>query len=92
MQSRIVGLYYRPAQAHEVVSTLAPGDPITLEREPENPHDAYAIRALASDVHIGYLPSSLAAYIEELPSDATFVGIEETEHTRYPLIEWSDGA
>jgi len=34
-----------------------PGDPLTLTREPENPHDPDAIRADRRGHAIGYLPS-----------------------------------
>ena len=89
MRTRVVGLFYRPASARVAVEELRPGDLVTLEREPDNPHDAYAIKVLSGSVHIGYIPRELAAYLEELPTKARFVEIEE-ERAIYPVIEWDD--
>lgn len=47
------------AQFHrlaEVWPQLSVGDPLTLEREPDNRHDRRAVRVLWRGVTIGYLP------------------------------------
>lgn len=47
------------AQFHrlaEVWPQLSVGDPLTLEREPDNRHDRRAVRVLWRGVMIGYLP------------------------------------
>ena len=50
----VAGLpYYDAAKA---VPRLAAGDPLTLRREPSNPHDARAIEVLAADgAKLGYV-------------------------------------
>jgi hypothetical protein len=39
----------------------APGRPLTLVREPDNPHDPSAIAVHAGGQHIGFVPRELAA-------------------------------
>ncbi len=40
----------------EVWDQLKVGEPLTLLREPDNPHDRYAIRVLWGNRQLGYLP------------------------------------
>ena len=40
---------------------LAPGSPLTLVREPGNPHDANAIAVHGGGAHVGFVPRVLAA-------------------------------
>jgi hypothetical protein len=42
---------------------LAPGSPLALVREPDNPHDANAIAVHAGGAHVGFVPRELAAEI-----------------------------
>jgi len=42
----------------KVILQLQPGDELMLVPEPENPHDARAIRIEACGRHIGYVPRS----------------------------------
>lgn len=43
-------------EARQVWESLAIGDALTLQREPDNPHDANAVRVLWRDRMLGYLP------------------------------------
>lgn len=42
---------------------FASGDALTLEREPDNPHDPLAVRILWQGVHLGYVPRPANAEI-----------------------------
>jgi hypothetical protein len=43
-----------------ILGALQEGDPITLEPEPSNPYDIFAIRVLTSLGCIGYVPAAVA--------------------------------
>jgi len=90
MQTKVVGLYYRPASARVAVEQLSPGDKVQLVAEPDNPYDAYAVKVLTGGIHIGYISAELSAYLDPPPAEATFVGVEESPQTIYPLIELDD--
>ena len=47
---------YRHYDAPAMWSQLQVGDPLTLHREPDNPHDANAIRVEWQGRKLGYLP------------------------------------
>jgi hypothetical protein len=42
--------------AREIWHDMQPGDPLTLVREPDNPHDANAVRVEWHGRKLGYLP------------------------------------
>ena len=52
--SPLAGFAYH--QAPEVWRDLRVGDPLELEREPGNPHDAYAVRVAWQGRLLGYVP------------------------------------
>ena len=47
---------YRHAQAAQVWTLLRVGDRLQLAREPDNPHDANAVRVLWQGRKLGYVP------------------------------------
>jgi len=49
---------FRYAEAAEVWPQLAAGDPLELVREPDNPHDANAVRIEWRGRKLGYVPKS----------------------------------
>jgi hypothetical protein len=49
---------YRYAEAAEVWPHLATGEPLDLVREPDNPHDANAVRVEWRGRKLGYVPRS----------------------------------
>jgi hypothetical protein len=64
-ETHVAGLDYYDVLAHQ--HTLAPGAPLTLRREPENPHDANAIEVLTpSGAKLGYVPRHRNAPIAAL--------------------------
>lgn len=64
---RVVGMHFRGSHAKEYAAQLLPGfNELTLEREPKNPHDPYAIKVLAPGEppwHLGYIERGAASFI-----------------------------
>lgn len=58
----------------EVIGRLKPGDPVTLVAEPENRHDARAIRIEALGRHIGYVPRSENGPLSRLLAQGASLG------------------
>lgn len=64
-ETHIAGLEYYDVAAQQ--HTLTPGAPLTLRREPDNPHDANAIEVLTpSGAKLGYIPRHRNAPIAAL--------------------------
>jgi hypothetical protein len=63
---RVAGLFYRTWQAQLQADGLSEGDSLTLEPEPENPHDVFAVRIMAQNKHIGYVPRRYSREISSL--------------------------
>ena len=62
--TEVVGTRYRE-NIEELYNSLELGDKVALIREPDNPHDEYAIRIETLDEHlIGYFPSNDLPYEE----------------------------
>ena len=57
-EASVVGARYHGAEG--VCLRLRPGDEVDLVREPENAHDANAIRVGHGGELLGYLPAELA--------------------------------
>ena len=58
---RVAGTSYRPDELAD--PGFEPGNPLTLVREPDNPHDANAISVWNADrtAQAGYVPANVAA-------------------------------
>jgi hypothetical protein len=58
---RVAGTSYRPEELAD--PGFEPGNPLTLVREPDNPHDANAISVWNADrtAQAGYVPADVAA-------------------------------
>jgi HIRAN domain len=56
------GMNFRPIEAQAIVMALEEGDPLLLDREPENPYDPNAIKVLdpATGHHLGYVAKEVA--------------------------------
>ena len=53
----IVGNSFRPKEFRQCFAELEIGDPLQLERDPENPHDKNAIRVLDGEgTWLGFVP------------------------------------
>lgn len=55
---QLAGAQFRPMQARSVIADLSPGDEVTLEAEPENTYDKWAVRIHAQNEFIGYVPKT----------------------------------
>lgn len=67
-----------------VVDQIRVGDPLTLQREPGNPHDSYAIQVLWHDHMLGYVPrrenrAIARALDQQMPLDARVVALRPDE-------------
>jgi len=62
------GLRHRGPGAEEEARRLAPGDPLVLQAEPQNPHDPRALRILTTvrGVHLGFVPRYLCEDVHAL--------------------------
>jgi len=88
----VVGMHYRGGGAKDVAAALNIGNTVRLEREPENSHDAYAIKVLVEDMHIGYVERSQAAWIAPYMDDgleptALVIGHDQRGNNLHPLLD-----
>lgn len=62
------GLRHRGAEAENEVRRLAPGEPLVLQPDPENPYDPRALRVLTTvrGVHLGFVPRYLCDDVHAL--------------------------
>lgn len=59
----IVGMHFRGEEAKALVANFVPPLNLRLEREPLNPYDSFAIKAIYGDTHIGYVERKQAMFI-----------------------------
>lgn len=54
----MVGANFRPQEARDAVRSLSlsDGELLTLEPEPNNQYDMFAVKVLLDGLHLGYLP------------------------------------
>lgn len=63
MLVQLAGLSFRPKSAKDLVKTLVAGAKFTLQPEPDNEHDPYAIQVHFEDEFIGYIPRTASEEI-----------------------------
>lgn len=68
------GLSFRPIDAKAYAGTLTEGDPLLIEREPENAFDPNAIKVLSPErsLHIGYVAKEVAVELAPLMDEGRF--------------------
>jgi len=54
----MVGMQWRGSES--IVAAMCPGEPVTLRREPNNPHDHYAVAVYSGRTHIAYIKATEA--------------------------------
>lgn len=62
----VVGMHFREREgvpAKSIVANLIPPATFQMEREPDNKHDAFAIKVLYDGQHIGYVEASVACFL-----------------------------
>ena len=67
-----------------VVDQIRVGDPLTLQREPDNPHDIYAVQVLWHEHILGYVPrrenrAIARALDQQMPLNARVVALRPDE-------------
>ena len=86
----IRGAHFRGQEIKELSNNLTEGAIITLEREPDNKHDPYAVKAFYDDIHIGYVQAEHSAAVSEMIdagelSEAIFIRhVEGPRNSLYP--------
>ena len=60
---RVAGVTFEGRQ--DLIKKLSLKSCVNLKPEPSNPYDPYAIKVIADDMHIGYIPKDLARKISE---------------------------
>lgn len=94
-EAKVVGMHFREKEgvpAKAIVGNMLEGTELTLEREPDNRFDAYAIKVLFEGQHIGYIEASEAAYIapemdEGVPLTCTVTGFVTRSNNLHPVCE-----
>lgn len=93
-ESRVVGMHFRerdgiPAKA--IVANFVPPVRLTLEREPDNQFDAYAVKVFYENQHIGYIESSTACFLSPWLDEGheytcTVTDLIEQKNNLYPAV------
>jgi hypothetical protein len=76
------GLRHLGVEAEEEARHLAPGEPLVLKAEPENPHDPRALRILTTlrGTHLGFVPRYLCEDVHRLQEAAGEDGVSVRVH------------
>lgn len=75
-----VGMHFRGGGAKELADMIDETTEVTLEREPDNQYDAYAIKVMIADQHIGYIERGQAAWISPLLDEGAVARVEYASH------------
>jgi len=77
---------FRHYEAPNLWGEIQPGDPLTLVREPQNPHDHNAVRVEWRTFKLGYVPrAENAAVARHLDRGATLLArVSKVQSTRAP--------
>lgn len=54
----LVGTRHCGHEAIALLANLPNGSPLTLKREPDNPHDRFAVQVYSGDMRVGYLSAN----------------------------------
>ena len=82
LEFEIAGLYYRSSDAHKLARGLVWGTFLTIEPEPKNDHDKYALKIMYKDVHLGYIPSHYSKSISMILRQGGRCAIEVDNNDR----------
>jgi hypothetical protein len=77
---------FRHYEAPNLWTDIRPGDPLTLVREPANPHDRNAVRVEWRTFKLGYVPRAQnAAVARQLDQGANLAArVSKVQNTRAP--------
>lgn len=95
IQTTLAGLNFRPIEARAVFAALSPGASLSLEAEPFNQYDAYAVKIITEGEHIGYIASGMnievaAALAEGIPVTCTLKEKGGGRNRPVIILEWPD--
>lgn len=91
----VVGMHFREKEgipAKGYVASFVPPVELQLEREPDNRFDAFAIKVIFNNEHIGYIEASQAMYISPLIDQGqtctcTVLRLEQRRNNLHPICE-----
>lgn len=88
----IKGQHFLPPEGKAAASQIQPGDQLTLEAEPTNQHDPYAVAAMFGSQRVGYLQkevSSAAAWLLmiKMPLKVTVVSVGKAGNLVVNVLE-----
>jgi len=59
----VAGISFRTPAERAIALSLQPGDKLTLEPEPTNQFDPFAVKILKDGAHIGFIPKDCSAAV-----------------------------
>lgn len=77
----LMGVNFRPAEAKEVVKTLAIGTRLLLEREPSNPYDNNAVKVKTED-------GDFIGYVAKVNNYEVFAHLTEDKPYRCTVVDF----
>lgn len=86
--ARVVGVRFRSPSEILHAACVTAGDGLLLEREPTNPHDPGAVKAMADSVHIGYVERSWAGVVSYWMDKGIFYTARvQMNYKRYMVVD-----
>lgn len=88
---KVVGMHFRGADVKALVANLEPPCTFTLEREPDNAYDEFAVKVFYGDIHIGYISRDQAMFLAPHMDEGQDFTCEMTEQVvsgrnMYPIV------
>ena len=65
--------------AGAIIADTPTGDPFTLTSEPENQYDDTAVKVMAEEKHVGYVPGFLSAKVTEIIASGRLIKVIKTD-------------
>jgi hypothetical protein len=87
----LVGMRHRGAE--DLVRSLPDGEPLTLIRDPDNPHDPFAVEVWARERHVGFVKATQARGLSRFiadkgdPETRSLSGKLHISADRWPMVE-----
>lgn len=93
-EANVVGMHFREREgvpAKAIVANFVPPVELTLEREPDNAFDAFAVKVLHNGQHIGYIEAGVAAFLaphldDNVSYTCTVQDLVESKNNLYPQV------
>lgn len=96
----VVGMHFRELEgvpAKALVGNLIPPAALSIEREPDNAYDEYAIKVFSQGQHIGYVEGKDACFIAPYLDEGaiytcTVTGFEQRRNNLHPICSFEPHA